>query len=173
MRYWSAPLGLRLPFAALATAISFALAGTAVAQESKGPDCSTFTAFLDADRIEFIDNGAEGPSAGDQRIGRYFLLDDDGNRIGEMEFVTVVLPPSEDGKVKLFATGHHTFANGALALSLIYELPDVTDTSQGGTTDLTHVITGGTGEFAHATGSITITTTADGRRRATYELKCH
>ncbi|MBT5434546.1 MAG: hypothetical protein P8Q36_01715 [Alphaproteobacteria bacterium] len=142
------------------------------AQNTNVPGCGTFVVYAEPDVIEFVDHGDEGLSAGDRRLGRYYFVDEAGNRVGTLHFVTTVLPPDEDGNLVLHQTSMNLFDNGAIAVTANYMLPDPTHTGTSASIEMVEVITGGTGDFEHATGSTSLTTLPDGRFEKTFNVRC-
>jgi hypothetical protein len=152
---------------ALALLAGVALATPALANTL---ECSDFTVMLERDAVEYIDHGEAGLSTGDRRVGRYFLNDDQGNRIGTMDYITTVLVPLSDGHHPLHAAGHHLFDNGQITHSLIYDLTDPTSEAVVAEQAI-FTVTGGTGAFDGVSGSIELVET-DGMRQLQYSISC-
>lgn len=148
------------------------LAGVALVTPARAetPVCGDFTVTLERDGVTFIDHDEAGLSTGDRRIGRYILNDDEGNRVGTMDFITTVLVPLADGHHPLHAIGHHLFDNGQLTHSLVYDLTDPTSDTDAAQ-EAIFTVTGGTGAFDGVSGAIELVHT-DGMRQLDYMLTC-
>ncbi len=157
---------------ALLAGIGVSLAGDASAQEATGPTCGTFAVIAKIDTWHAVDHGDEGESPGDVRLLRVNLLDHDGEEIGESYTVVTLLPSPEDGPQMVRSDSHHMFANGALAISTVTQTPNTNTDVKELTHTLQRPVVGGTGDFAHATGTVTTATLPDGSREMTYELRC-
>ena len=156
----------------LAGNITLALAGAAAAQPNDTPTCGSFTVFGTVESRAFVDLGNEGATAGDQRVGRYGLFDADGTELGMMHFSGVLMPPWQSAESPMMTTLHFRFAGGAVVAMSVVGLPSPADTSLGPDLDLQYAVTGGTGEFSGAAGTLS-TRSVDGNRRAmTFDLSC-
>lgn len=146
---------------------------SAIAQDAEGPECGTFMLTYENAWREYIDHGAEGPSTGDQLISLGYLIDEAGNQVGEVDIITTVLAAPDDEHHPVLAILHHTFPNGSLNSVVRGALPDASDVSRGTAATHERPITGGSGEFAHATGTATSVQNPDGSRAVTFNLICH
>jgi hypothetical protein len=137
----------------LALAIG-ALPGLAMAAD--GPGCGAFSLAGGEKGVAVVDNPPEGKSIGDTRAGWRKLLDWAGAEVGEVHFVATLAAPEEAGHGDVLASQYFiTLAGGWIATQSLYELPNAADTSQrAGNAVL--VVTGGTGPFAGASGSVMI-----------------
>lgn len=160
-------MNLSVSRSALALIASFAVT-TPVWADS--PECGDFSVTLERDAVEYIDHGEPGLTTGDRRVGRYFLNDDQGVRIGTMDYITTVLVPTSTGHHPLHAIGHHLFDNGQITHSLIYDLTDPTSEADVAE-QAVFTVTGGTGAFEHASGVIQLVE-RDGTRQLSYSLSC-
>jgi len=156
----------------IAAVLSPLLAGSLNAQESEGPACGAFKVYGDIETRAFIDLGDVGATPGDQRVGRYTLFDDDGNDMGAMNFSSIVMSPEEGAEDPVMTTLHYAFANGAIVAIGVIALPSPADTGTGPDHDLQYAVTGGTGDFAHASGTLTTRTIEDGRRQMSFDVTC-
>lgn len=156
--------------ATLAAAALAALAAPAAAADA--PACGSFDLYPVADGITPVDEPPEGPSPGDRRIARYLLTDEDGATVGRFDVVATVLAAPEGGETELLATGVHAFASGTVTITMRYTLPDPASAGSGPDRELVQAVTGGTGDFAGASGTTTSVTLDDGRRRMTFDLDC-
>lgn len=160
-------------FTAVIASVGVVYSGSAMAQDAEGPECGTFTLYYEQAWREYVDHGAEGPSTGDQRISSGHVFDDEGNQVGEVDIITTMLaaPDGEDHPV--LAMLHHTFPNGSLNSVVRGAKSNANDVNR--TTSASHErpITGGSGEFAHATGSVTSVFRRDGPCELTSNVICH
>jgi len=156
----------------VAVILSPLLVGSLEAQESKGPVCGVFKVFGSVETRAFVDLGDVGATPGDQRVGRYALLDDDGNDMGVMHFSSIVMPPQKGAEDPVMTTLHYAFANGTIVALSVIGLPSPADTGAGPDHNLQYAVTGGTGDFAHVSGTLTTRTIEDGRREMSFDLKC-
>jgi len=164
---------VKTTLATIIVSIGFAVPGSIFAQEADGPECGTFVVYLDVNSSHLADHGEDGVSPGDQRVIHSYLLNDDGNRLGESHAVTTYMPPMDDGTHPGHVNLHHSFANGSIASVAVARPRNPTSEIRLLPHDLSRPVVGGTGEFAHVTGTITSTTLDDGRRQLTYDLICH
>ncbi|MEM7446078.1 MAG: hypothetical protein AAF414_22350 [Pseudomonadota bacterium] len=148
------------------------IAGVASAQQASDPHCGNFVAFVVNDDVTVVDQGPEGASPGDQRIIRGRLTDTDGNRIGRQHAIATISHSSVEGEPLFYVTLLETFDVGTVASTAMIPSPNALDPSSRPDASYQRAVTGGTGDFAHATGTVTLESTADGSRRATYDLDC-
>ena len=127
--------------------------------------CESFTARTNDDRIvTTFDAGTEGPSIGDVRVGSRALLDSDGNEVGRSRWIISPLGFDDDEvPIHYEVRAYHIYDDGVLA----YVVPNTqprTHLLQGSPTmipDTEGIIVGGTGVFANARGTITISRTKE------------
>lgn len=146
--------------------------GSLGAQETGRPACGTFKVLGTVETRTFIDLGDVGPTGGDQRVGRYTLSDDDGNDLGVMHFSSIVMPPRGRAESPLMTTLHFAFDNGSLVAVSVIGLPSPADTGSGPDEDLEYAVTGGSGDFARASGTLTTRTLDDDRRQMSFDVDC-
>lgn len=156
----------------LAAVMCAAYAGSAAAQEGNSPSCGSFTVVGAVESRAFVDLGDTGITAGDQRVGRYNLFDSDGEELGVMHFAGVLMPPWQAAESPMMTTLHFRFADGAVVTTSVVGLPNPADVSVGPDLNLQYAVTGGTGEFANASGTLQTRSLDDGRREMTFELNC-
>jgi hypothetical protein len=155
-----------------AAVLSPLFAGNLCAQETERPACGSFNVFGTVETRGFVDLGDVGPTGGDQRVGRYTLSDDDGNDLGVMHFSSIAMPPWDRAESPVMTTLHYSFDNGSLIAISVIGLPRPANTDAGPDEDLVYAVTGGTGDFAHASGTLTTRTLDDGRREMAFDLNC-
>jgi len=160
-------------FGATIACAGMACSGIAMAQGAGGPECGTFTVYYDPQSREYVDHGAEGPSTGDQRISMGHLLDEEGNQVGVVDIVTTVLTAPEGEDQAILAIFYHAFDNGSLTSVARTVIPNASDLNRGTPANPERPITGGSGDFAHATGTVTSVHNPDGLRGLTFNLICH
>jgi hypothetical protein len=156
----------------LAAVLSPMLAGNLGAQEADAPACGAFKVFGTAEARGFVDLGDVGPTGGDQRVGRYKLFTADGKDLGVMHFSSIVMPKWKSRESPLMTTLHFAFANGSLVAVSVIGLAKPADTDTGPDEDLEYAVTGGTGDFAHASGTLITRTADDDRREMSFDLDC-
>lgn len=163
---------MRLAGAVSAVSFAVTIAGSNGAHAAEEPTCGIFSVFGAVETRAFVDLGESGPSSGDQRVGRYKILDNDGNDLGSMHFASIVMPPWEADESPAMTTLHFAFDEGSLVATSVIALPAPDDTDIGPDHELHYAVTGGTGKFAHATGTLATKTLDDGRRQMTFDLAC-
>jgi len=163
---------MRSPDFFVIASLLLASTANAGAQDKQAPTCGPFTVLAEIDAREIVDLGAEGPSAGDLRIGRYILQGESGDQRGTMHFSATLMPAATNGQYPVFVTSHYQFANGALTTIAVVGLPDTAGTEHGPDGDLEYAITGGTGVFAQASGTLSTKTAKDSRRKMRFDLTC-
>lgn len=163
---------MRISGIILAAVLSPIFAGTLGAQGADRPVCGTFKVIGAVETRGFVDLGDVGPTGGDQRVGRYRLSDDAGNDLGIMHFSSIVMPPLKGAETPVMTTLHYAFDNGSLVATSVIGLPRPADTNAGPDDDLEYAVTGGTGEFAHASGTLTTRPLDGGRREMSFDLVC-
>jgi len=128
--------------------------GFAVAADNVG--CGDYSLKGGEKGVGVVDNPPTGESIGDTRAGWRKLLDEAGKEIAEVHFVaTLTAPETADHGDVLTAQYVVRFADGWLATQSLYELANAADTGQGAG-DAVLVVTGGTGPFAGAGGTVAI-----------------
>ena len=137
------------------------LASTTYSAQGSG-ECEPFTVISDGSSrtVEFVDVGANGPGPGDQRIGYRALADQDGNPVGHYRWIVTVLnEPGEDGTpgesfydyVMVLDDGHIGYNRLVQTSSPAQDTGQIAwDTTQAA------IVTGGTGSYARASGTVTI-----------------
>jgi hypothetical protein len=119
-----------------------ALAGAA---NGKGrPEKVTLQARSQLEQIRVIDNAPSGRSAGDMLIFTEKLIDRDGNEIGHDAATCTSLFDKRS-----LCTGTYILQGGQIMVQLLQ--PSLT-----GALNYTQPITGGTGRYARATGTVTV-----------------
>lgn len=127
-----------------------------VAAEVKGPGCGAFTLVGGEKGFEVVDNPPAGKSAGDTRAGWRKLADESGNPAGDVQFVATLTAPGDDERGDVLTADYFvTLADGWIASTSVYELANAADTSQRAG-NATLVVTGGTGAYRGASGTIVI-----------------
>jgi hypothetical protein len=142
----------------LALAASF-LGLNAMAAHSQTTDaCASFTVSAGDERsVEYLDQGAEGPSPGDLRIGRRALVDEAGNPVGHHRWVLMNLDPSSGSGESSEYYGSHVLNlnDGQIYYQVLAEVVGPSqNTEQASTGDYTGVVVGGTGAYSFARGTV-------------------
>ena len=144
------------------------LAATGAA-DAADPACGAFTLVGGEKGITVVDNPPAGKSAGDVRAGWRRLADEAGNPVGTVHYVAVLTEPDAEGGDVLAGDYYVRFGEGYLAAQTVYQLPDAADTSQKARNAVL-MVTGGTGPFAGAAGTIEIV--AGEAPRYVFDLRC-
>lgn len=132
---------------------------------AKTPMCESFRIIsLDGRVVTTHDQGDEGPSIGDLRIGERIIGDEEGNPIGEVRWKISLLDPDHDGKpshnlLRMF----FLFENGSILADGIHSPKNGLHDSERVSAPRTElVVLGGTGAFRHARGVIELLPSTDG-----------
>lgn len=151
---------------------ALASAGNALGQVTSEPHCGTFVVYAEVSAWHVLDHGEEGETPGDQVTLNTNMLDADGNVVGVSHTVVTYLPEMEDGSQLIHGSSYHTYPNGSIALVTVTPATITHDEAE--LIDHLHErpVVGGTGDFAHATGTATAVTLEDGTRQNTYNLMC-
>jgi hypothetical protein len=115
-----------------------------------GAGTITLHARSQLDDVQFVDNAPAGPSAGDLLVFTERLVDARGRRIGRDAATCTTL---FDGRA--LCTGVYVLRGGQVMVQLLQPGPRGT---------YTQAITGGTGRFSGATGTVTVRQRPDGDR---------
>lgn len=136
------------------SALAFALASPAFA------DCESFEAISDGSQrnVEFVDHGAKGATVGDQRIGFRQVKISGGDMTGEHMWINTVVKLDEDGNPSRTIEDHVLrFDVGSIFYSVSNALVSpASDTGKPSVGDHFGAVTGGTGAYDSATGSVGI-----------------
>ena len=151
----------------LMAAAAMVLAATAA--EAAGPACGPFTLVGGEKGINVVDNPPAGKSPGDLRAGWRRLADEAGAPVGTVHYVAVLTEPGAEGGDILVGDYYVRLAEGTIAAQTLYQLPDSTDTSQKAQNAVL-IVTGGTGSYARATGTIEIL--AGAAPRYVFDVAC-
>jgi len=141
--------------AATSVAAFFFLSATGAGIAAE-PGCGSFSLKGGEKAIEVVDNPPEGPSLGDVRAGNRQLLDENGNRVADVDFSATLtsLPTADSGSV--FSSIYFIrFDDGWISFTSVYELSDATDTSQRAA-DAIMLVSAGTGAYDNAKGKVRI-----------------
>jgi hypothetical protein len=121
--------------------------------------CASFTVSAGDERsVEYLDQGDEGPSPGDLRIGRRALVDESGNTVGYHRWVLINLdaPPGSGERSEYY--GNHVLNlddEGQIYYQVLAEVVGPPEnTEQASTGDYTGVVVGGTGAYSFARGTV-------------------
>jgi len=156
---------MRLPSIAVAVLLLF----PAAAAEAAGPACGSFVLIGGEKGVTVVDNPPEGKSPGDMRAGWRKLADEGGKPVGTVQFVATLTEPGAAGGDILAGQYYIRLPDGYISSQTVYQLPDSTDTSQKASNAVL-VVTGGTGPYAGATGTVEIV--AGEAPRYLFDLRC-
>lgn len=136
------------------TVASLSLASPALA------DCDSFEATSDGSQrnVVFVDADPEGTSVGDRRIGFRQVKSSADESIGEHHWINTVVMVDADGNPTRSLENHVVrLAAGSLFYSVSNEIVSPSsDTEKPSVADHLGAVTGGTGEFDEAAGSVGI-----------------
>ncbi len=153
-----------------AAAAGILCATAATAAGAAGPACGSFALVGGEKAVNAIDNPPAGKSIGDVRAGWRKLADEDGKPVGEVHFVATLTAPGGDGRGDALVGQYFvTLPDGWIAATTFYTLANAADTSQKAG-NATLVVTGGTGPYAGAGGTIVIH--AGTAPRYVFDLDC-
>ena len=142
------------------------LAGAAHAAD---PSCGAFTLIGGEKGVNVVDNPPAGKSPGDVRAGWRRLADEGGVAAGTVHYVAVLTEPGAVGGDVLAGDYYVRLAGGTIAAQTLYQLADAGDTSQKAQNAVL-IVTGGTGDFAGARGTVEIV--AGEAPRYVFDLAC-
>lgn len=138
-------------------------------------ECEPFSVKTGDKRVvEYVDNGTEGLSAGDLRLGYRNLVDEEGSEVGSIRWVaTVVIQPTPDSPTEMFVEYIFDLNDGHINFHhLLQNSGPPTDTSAPSfMTAQPAVVAGGTGHFKGADGSVFITR-EENAVRYNIEIEC-
>lgn len=122
--------------------------------------CGPFEVISDGSerKVFYLDEGDEGPSVGDKRVGFRVVKDADGNPLGEHQWINqTVLLDASGNPSRTMETHAVTLEDGQLFYSVANKLispPALTERPS--VPDHVGVVTGGSGVYASATGTVSI-----------------
>lgn len=139
-------IAIALLIPALIAAASFAT----TANGKRSPGTITLQVRSQLEHAQFVDNAPAGVSAGDLLIFSERLLDSSGQQIG-----SDAAQCSRLFDERSLCTGEYTLPDGQVMVQLVQPGPSGV---------YTQAITGGTGAYARATGTVTVDQRPDGDR---------
>jgi hypothetical protein len=120
--------------------------------------CASFTVSAGDERsVEYLDEGDEGPSPGDLRIGRRALVDESGNTLGYHRWVLINLdaPPGAGERSEYYGNHVLNLDEGQIYYQVLAQVVGPPEkTEQASTGDYTGVVVGGTGAYSFARGTV-------------------
>jgi hypothetical protein len=141
------------------------------AQAADGPSCGKFTLYSEHAEVVHVDKGEDGLGVGDTRHGHVHILDENGNRIGNLYFHSVVSAGGDESAFQMISQGHMEFPNGTIVVGATYAMPD--PTLKAAPRDLSvSVVTGGSGEFFGARGTVSWILQDQGPRKVEVDIDC-
>ncbi|WP_372572611.1 hypothetical protein [Ruegeria jejuensis] len=147
LRHWIFAVGLVLPLGAAAQTDE-ALVG-----------CGQTELLHSNTSIKFLGADPQNAEAGDRRILYWSLSDLDGRFVGTFDVVSTVLGGSAEFGHYVQADGVIAAPSGELFVTEVVYLGDATDTGRSGEDQqiIELIVTGGTGDFSGASGTVSIT----------------
>jgi hypothetical protein len=141
------------------------------AEAADGPSCGKFTVYSEHVDVVHVDKGEDGLSVGDTRHGHIHILDENGNRIGNHYFHTVVSAGGDESAFRMIAQGHMEFPNGTIVVGATFPMPDPALKAAPRHLDVS-AVTGGTGEFFGARGAVSWILQDQGPRKVEVDIDC-
>jgi hypothetical protein len=132
---------LTLTAAVLASAVIVAIGHTATASSPAGTSI-TLHLTSQLEQAHYVDNPPPGPSAGDDLVFTERLLNTNGRQVGNDAASCIALFDQRS-----LCTGTYILPNGQILVQLL---------QPGETGTYTQAITGGTGKYQRATGTVTV-----------------
>ena len=141
---------------AAVVAVIVAIATTMTSAHAKG-SCAPFAVVSTGDNrsVEYIDNGADGHSRGDQRIGVRRLVTETGNPAGELRWILTVLESRGESGGTADVELYFAMPDGTLFTKGMRTLTSAPDETAKQSTDrsVQTAVVGGTGVYAGARGA--------------------
>lgn len=133
--------------------IPFLFALLWISPAAAAPACEDALMFMSSESILFLGDEIEGAKPGDRRILDWRVHDAEGNDLGSFHVITTVLSDTTDGHL-ITAVGSVLLDNGEIHATITAELPDASSEARSSAEPVDWAIVGGTGEFAHAYGTL-------------------
>lgn len=169
---------LRTRFLTLSVGSMLAIASTGYAEEAY-IGCGTTELLHSNTSIRFIGADPAQAAAGDRRILHWFLEDLSGLYVGTFDVVTTVLGGTSEMGHYVRVDGSLDLPNGNIFVATSTSLRDATDTLSSGNAQevIDWAVVGGTGDFANASGVVSITVPDQGashleNRPMTLTIRC-
>lgn len=148
-----------------------------VAQSSSAPAnepaaCGEFTVWTEIIGRELVDHPPKGSSAGDQRLFTALVRDAQGREIGEAFTTATVMPQDQQGRFTTLVNRWMVLDDGAIHTTKLAYPPDAGDISQTPEHKVIGTIVGGTGIYAHASGTVAGQKLEPGKRQSDFNIAC-
>ena len=148
-------------------------AGSAAGSDARS--CGAFEVHSTGEnrKVSYVDNGLDGDSAGDQRIGYRTIRDKDGKEIGAMRWIVTVLEtaPGGEGKGTGLIRQHFLLPEGEMVVERVYGAgATFSDTEKVTVKGGDLAVVGGTGTFKGAGGIMHKVRDPDGGLGMTYKF---
>lgn len=143
------------------------------AQElSTEPHCGRFDVGIGESDVHLQKLNDSDSLVGNRRAGTYELVGSDGV-IGYILFTSTVVQ-SLEGSHRLIGDAHHVYDNGTVHYKMVYQLPDPSkpDIARSPNPQVIFHVTGGTGDFTGARGTISSFRDVEGRAIQHVDLTC-
>lgn len=126
---------------------------------------------LRADTAEYLDLAAEGPTLHDQRNGRHTLLDEAGNKVGDLYFYSVFVKSEDDDSYSFYKSADFRLDGGSIYATGVYGHFDPA-TEAIPIEGYALAVIGGTGRFKGARGQLTTEPQPNKVLRHTFDIEC-
>lgn len=153
-----------------AVTAAFVLASSksfAIAQDN----CDLEDLLISIGEVEYVDNGREGPSAGDNRILLLHLHDESGEHVGHVNAISTVLHGFESDITTIHVEGTVHLEGGRFHWTNTQTLADPQDTTRSTNDEVHSVVLGGSGVFENVGGIMISRPEGDGGRLI-FNLSC-
>lgn len=115
--------------------------------------CTDHDLLMTNEGITFLGDEPGDAKIGDRRVLNWRVHASSGRELGRFHVITTVLG-ARDGGHLITAVGSVDFPNGEIHATVNAWLPDASDEDQSSGAPVDWAITGGTGDFAHASGTL-------------------
>jgi hypothetical protein len=144
--------------------------GPALTQDAAGPSCGSFVVTPHVQDIDIVNKTARGRNPGEFRLVESDLVIS-GNRVGR-SYIMGTLMPSDRGNV-MMGTAIAEFPNGTIVSIGMTHVANPEDKAHYQKGEIVAAVVGGTGAFANARGTVTASTSKDGKRETVYDIHCN
>ncbi|MDP5220415.1 hypothetical protein Q5Y75_24830 [Ruegeria sp. 2205SS24-7] len=147
LRRWICAFGLALPI------------GAAAQTDESFVGCGQTELRFSNTLIEFVGVNPASAGVGDRRISHWYLEDLGGLYVGAFDVITTVLGGHQDMGHYVRVDGSLAFPNGDIFVATTTSIADAADTYRSGEAQQVYdwAVTGGTGDFANASGMVSVT----------------
>ena len=135
------------------------------------PACGPLVLDLRADTAEYLDLGLEGPTQHDQRNGRHTLLNEAGDKVGDLFFYSVFVMSEDGDGYSFYKSADFRLDGGSIYATGVYGHFDHT-TKAIPIEGYVIAVIGGTGKYRGARGELVTEPRPNKILRHTFEIEC-